>query len=1775
MKKKICIFSLMALMMISLLCMFPSSNVEAAQISSDYMDKLILPTEQQYNYKDWKQTTIDYINYVLDETNIYDENGLNKKIARYSSGRNVDAYFGESGNQVWSIPSYIGMGDDTRFGEGINVIAAVMSAGLVGMDMTNYEVNGVTRNYVKGVVEYYQASNGENVVLNNGSGSRTGNTFWYEILPGVLFSIIAAQYPSEQDYLYDIITEQARQWLKVVKALGGASADFNHTAFSLTTMSAYDNGRWTEPDAAAGIAYILYTAYSMNMLEGNSSYATKEEIEEFKTGAVWCMNFLERIDYSPFYEVLTFVAPFLAARMNAELGTNYNVSKMLNWTLDGSSAVRGGWGMITDNWGDHYTSGLMGSLTDGEGYAFAMNTFDAMMGFAPMIKYDTRFAEDISKWVLCVSQSAQSYYPENYKVEGTTNNYEGNLVYNGVNQSGKWIAQDSKEATFIAYEGLRKYQKSVIYQNGNRTNKVDKSITPYASGDAFTYNWGGETDYGLYGSSHVGLFGATIRETNVPQIIQTNLNALDIFNNSGDINFWMYYNPHTEEKTVNITLDNATNKLYNTMTHKYLTLTNVSGNTVSFKIKAGETVVLAELAQNDEVVKEGLKYTVNGTFIAQDKGSINLVAYDKENNKLKNSDTVDGSIYVDITTDVPTGATVESITLTYSGTTLYQGLVNPSSKYEIDTTTLRNGSGTLIATLNLAGGYVEKSTLNLKVLNVVKTPAIEYASLDEMVEVWNSETAKWSELYPKSDHTSIVSKTGDEVKITVAANAQYGFATSELFYMDFTRSPILELDVTDVSSLYAIKIYVEGMEEPTGEYVLRDTDQLGRITIDILAEILKEDRSFKADGVKKASVKIIPTGGPNSTLTFKDLTVYHMYTTPNLSEPSVYTWGHEFNGSWMSLWATNSENGGVNNPTYTYTPNGTVIVSGKEEKCGVASPLIETDLGQNPVIDVYPVSTGGYFVGVKFEGNNELYILKENIVSLTKSSFEIMSLLRKNYPDLEIAGIVKMQVVVGTGANVDTEFARVNTYYQLTSWGSTISDDKWLDFEKQTGVAGLGTLELDGSNRAVIKNNSEKSKETVIAGVSGKFVVNMDYNPALDITVRNTTGQWRLSLTLFSNGKNYVISDWSTKYGRTPITINLNDILDYSVEGEVSIYLNIEVRGGQNTATVEKLHTYYEIIEPTFGNLYENEITSWNKDEMNSSYIELIDKDVYIRENEENSLGIFTPSMTILENYSPFIKLNIKEISTDDEAYVKVTIDGVTYDLLLTSNTGEHLIDVYGILGLDSKEERQMIFEFGGLGEEFNICLDYIEFRYRLASAENIEVNDQNIMTWNEVNSATSYKVLVESKEGVEQFNVICNTNSLDLSTYNLETGVYRVYIVSCADGYFDSVNGTKAFKQGDVPSITLETVKNYQIEGLTIRFDSVDNVSYYAYELINAENNEVILSGEAVVNEIDLTPSKLTAFNYTLKVKSVGDGVVYLDSEETTFDFYTNIKGRFTAKSFATMSSVNNGAVATYKDGYAALEIPNNGNWGNVASLAFSLDFDKSPVLLIKFANGSVGGYYLQIQIDGTTYYMADNTFDVQDVYLDINKVLNTRKDGPTEPITGVHNVKILYGATAGDSGEVATPIIHYQESLVVELTEGHGTPIYGELDKPVVTVENKIISWNAVENATKYAVIVKNEFGPLINTVVSTTSYDVTIIEVEGTYTVEVTAIGDNYYNSETTIVEFVIAEEVVTPPVQPTSCNNVGLVVGISAGALAVAAAGVVFLVLKKGKKEHVVQ
>ena len=99
--------------------------------------------------------------------------------------------------------------------------------------------------------------------------------------------------------------------------------------------------------------------------------------------------------------------------MNAEEGTNYNITKIINWTFDGCSAADGreGWGILSDRWGDFDVSGLQGSLIHNGGYGFLMNTFDMALPLVPMVRYNQSYARAIGKWMLNASNSARLFYP--------------------------------------------------------------------------------------------------------------------------------------------------------------------------------------------------------------------------------------------------------------------------------------------------------------------------------------------------------------------------------------------------------------------------------------------------------------------------------------------------------------------------------------------------------------------------------------------------------------------------------------------------------------------------------------------------------------------------------------------------------------------------------------------------------------------------------------------------------------------------------------------------------------------------------------------------------------------------------------------------------------------------------------------------------------------------------------------------------------------------------------------------------------------------------------------------------------------------------------------------------------------------------------------------------------------------------------------------------------------------------------------------------------------
>jgi hypothetical protein len=327
---------------------------------------------------------------------------------------------------MFGMPSYIGSATQrgTTSHESITCMGATLGASLAGIN----KANQAGRNYVLDAEGYYNTANGENLVLNLTS-TRSGGSFWYELMPHIFFYSLASLYPG-QGQMETIMRDTANKWWLASYQMGGSTGtpNYDHTAFRFQTLVPVDNGRWKEPDASAAIAWLGYMAYQ------KSNQASHLQL------ANWGMQFLENrpADQNPYYESLLPYGTYLAARMNAEQGTHYNIDKFVNWCFEPSQA-RPSWCVLLGSWNGYDVDGLSGSSTDGGGYAFAMNTFNQALSLVPMVRYDERYARAIGKWMLNAASNARHFYRDQMP---------SNL------QSSAFYTESGADA--VAYEGFRK-----------------------------------------------------------------------------------------------------------------------------------------------------------------------------------------------------------------------------------------------------------------------------------------------------------------------------------------------------------------------------------------------------------------------------------------------------------------------------------------------------------------------------------------------------------------------------------------------------------------------------------------------------------------------------------------------------------------------------------------------------------------------------------------------------------------------------------------------------------------------------------------------------------------------------------------------------------------------------------------------------------------------------------------------------------------------------------------------------------------------------------------------------------------------------------------------------------------------------------------------------------------------------------------------------------------------------------------------------------------------
>jgi hypothetical protein len=463
-----------------------------------------------------------------------------------------------------------------EFHEALTSYNSLISSGLLGIDKTNQH----GYNFVKMSQNYFNKTTKWNIIMNNTNpevamaGGGYGRDWWYDVYPNVLYYGVAALFPKVENT--DMIQRSiANQFYKADSVLHG---NYDYSYFDYAKMKGMQNNIPRQQDAAGGHAWVMLSAYH------------KFGDEKYLRGAKSATEALLSQKESRFYEMLLPFGTYTAARLNAEQGTNYDVTKMLNWIFDGCQTKDGryGWGVIAERWGDFDMDGLQGSITDGGGYGFFMNSVAMAWPLVPMVKYEPRYAKAIGKYMLNVVNASRLFYPDQ------------------VDNAHQFLPE-MKDFThgIIGYEGIRKmddYNKPAL-----------KGISPVSTGDGPKWVAGQpkESMFSLYSTSIAGVFGAIVHTTDVEGILALDCNITDFYGDNKYPEF-LYFNPFGETKTVIYSSEKSVD-LFDIVSKKYLA--KAQQGKIALELPADEACLIVELPAGIKLIKEDKKLKANNSVI--------------------------------------------------------------------------------------------------------------------------------------------------------------------------------------------------------------------------------------------------------------------------------------------------------------------------------------------------------------------------------------------------------------------------------------------------------------------------------------------------------------------------------------------------------------------------------------------------------------------------------------------------------------------------------------------------------------------------------------------------------------------------------------------------------------------------------------------------------------------------------------------------------------------------------------------------------------------------------------------------------------------------------------------------------------------------------------------------------------------------------------------------------------------------------------------------------
>jgi hypothetical protein len=517
----------------------------------------LMPNEPSpFFMRDWNAVATAYDSFVYDE----DKSGEHLPFVFVRpQGTNYP------GRPSFGLDTYVGTFSNNN-GEGINVLPSLVGASLVGIDKSNQ----FGRNWILMSQDYFNKGNGEFLYLNN-IGGHSGSDWWYDMMPNIYFYQLYDLYGSVGDADEQFL-QVAHRMDEAVQKMGGSAtpwtrAFMDYRAWDFLNMQPNADGVH-EPEAAGAFSWLLYHAYKKT---GDESYLRSAE---------WSMEYLINLANNPSYELQLPYGAYVAAKMNAELGTEYNIEKLLYWIFN-RGPLRG-WGTIVGTWNTFDASGLVGEANDGgDDYAFQLNGVQQAGALVPLVRYDKRFARAVGKWMLNVANATRMMYP--------------GFLPSHLQDADAWSDANDPEGV-IGYEALReKWQGSM----------------PLSTGDALKGGWAA-TNLSLYSTSSIGYMGSLIEKTNEEKILRLDLLRTDFFNDEAYPSY-LLFNPYLTTKSVTMDVGQEPRDIYDAISESFL-YQSVTGEII-VDIPADQAISIVLAPAGGTITYESNKMLINDVVV--------------------------------------------------------------------------------------------------------------------------------------------------------------------------------------------------------------------------------------------------------------------------------------------------------------------------------------------------------------------------------------------------------------------------------------------------------------------------------------------------------------------------------------------------------------------------------------------------------------------------------------------------------------------------------------------------------------------------------------------------------------------------------------------------------------------------------------------------------------------------------------------------------------------------------------------------------------------------------------------------------------------------------------------------------------------------------------------------------------------------------------------------------------------------------------------------------